>query len=61
MHGKRNLIMDKPNLTAEQIREQLSMDIVLKLGQLGYKLDDDGLLAVCTAAYDITKQVTKKS
>jgi hypothetical protein len=53
--------MDKPNLTPEQIREQLSMDIVLKLGQLGYKLDDDGLLAVCTAVYDITKQVTKKS
>jgi hypothetical protein len=54
-------VMDKPNLTPEQIREQLSMDIVLKLGQMGYKLDDDGLLAVCTAAYDITKQVTKKS
>lgn len=61
MHGKRNPHMDKPNLTPEQIREQLSMDIVLKLGQLGYKLDDDGLLAVCTAVYDITKQVTKKS
>jgi hypothetical protein len=56
--GKRNLIMDKPNLTVEQIREQLSMDIVLKLGQMGYKLDDNGLLAVCTAAYDITKAVT---
>jgi hypothetical protein len=54
-------VMDKPNLTPEQIREQLSMDIVLKLGQMGYKLDDDALLAVCTAAYDITKQVTKKS
>ncbi len=54
-------VMDKPNLTPEQIREQLSMDIVLKLGQMGYKLDDDGLLAVCTAAYDITNQVTKKS
>ena len=61
MHGKWNLIMDKPNLTAEQIREQLSMDIVLKLGQMGYKLDDNGLLAVCTAAYDITKAVTHKS
>lgn len=50
--------MDKPNLTVEQIREQLSMDIVLKLGQMGYKLDDNGLLAVCTAAYDITKAIT---
>lgn len=53
--------MDKPNLTAEQIREQLSTDIVLKLGQIGFKLDDNGLLAVCTAAYDITKAVLHKS
>ena len=48
-------------LTEQQLRDQLALDIATNLRLRGYKLDDNGLLAVCTAAYDITKAVAKKS
>jgi hypothetical protein len=51
--------MDKPNLTPEQMREELSMDIILKLRQMGCKPNDNCILAICTACFDIIEQATK--
>jgi hypothetical protein len=46
-------------LTEQQLRDQLALDIASKLRFLGFKLDDDAIMAICTAAYDVAKQVAK--
>lgn len=46
-------------LTEQQLRDQLALDIATNLRLRGYKLDDDAILAICTAAYDVAKQVAK--
>lgn len=44
-------------LTEQQLRDQLALDIATNLRLRGYKLDDDAIMAICTAAYDVAKQV----
>jgi hypothetical protein len=46
-------------LTEQQLRDQLALDIATNLRLRGFKLDDDAIMAICTAAYNVAKQVAK--
>jgi hypothetical protein len=60
--GKRNLIMDKPELTPSQLSEELSTELILKLQQLGFRISGPACKVICTACDKVAKEVsTKKS
>lgn len=46
-------------LTELKLGDQLALDIAENLRSKGYKLNDDAIMAICTAAYDVAKQVAK--